>query len=69
MRKSAEWIRHSHAFQDDEFECAACGAVTDAPYDNCPECEADMEGEISDPTWVEEMAFLNEIMRTEDDEL
>ncbi len=67
MNDTAEWIRRTHAFRSDEYECSACEAKTDAPFETCPACGRIMEGEIYDPSWVEEMAFLHEIMNTDDD--
>ena len=68
MGNTAEWIRHTHAFSSDEYECSACEARTDAPYELCPTCGRKMDGEIYDPSWIEEMAFLHEIMKTDDEE-
>ena len=52
MNQTAEWIRRTHAFSSDEYECSACEAKTDAPYEMCPTCGKKMEGEIYDPSWV-----------------
>ena len=69
MNETAEWIRRTHALWSDEYECSACEARTDAPYERCPFCGAKMEGELYDPSWVEEMAFFNEIMKIDDEDL
>ena len=53
-QKTATWIRRTHLFRRDEYECSACGARTDRPYRTCPRCGAPMKGCRSDASWVDE---------------
>ena len=32
------WIKHSHLFDPDEYECSRCGAVFNKKYPACPNC-------------------------------
>ena len=40
MRRIAgpHWIKHSHLFDPDEYECSRCGAVFKKKYPACPNC-------------------------------
>ena len=59
MERSAYWIRHTHVFRDDEYECSACGCTTTEPYPICPECGSSMDGSKSDLNWIDEMEELD----------
>ncbi len=47
-RITAYWIRHSHLFGKDEYECAACHKVSFEKQRVCPNCSAFMEDCIDD---------------------
>ena len=61
MKKAARWIRHTHLFQKDEYECSACGGKVDKPYRICPRCGMPMKGSNYDPSWVDEMEMIDAI--------
>lgn len=47
MRRIAgpHWIKHSHLFDPDEYECSRCGAVFKKIYLACPNCGTPLEME------------------------
>lgn len=55
---SAYWIKNTHLFEPDDYECSACGRKVDRPYDRCPTCGKDMHGEKDSSSWVDEAAFM-----------
>ena len=59
MKKTARWIRHTHIFRKDEYECSSCGHMTEKPQKTCPECGAKMRGTKYDPSWVDEMEIID----------
>lgn len=61
-KHNAEWIRHTHLFSADEYECSDCGGTTNKPKPTCPHCGASMGGEQYDPSWVDEAAMLDIIL-------
>ena len=61
-KNKAQWIRHTHLFSADEYECSNCGATVAKPKPTCPKCGADMGGEKYDPSWVDEAAMLDIIL-------
>ena len=61
-KHNAQWIRHTHLFSADKYECSACGATVDKPKPTCPKCGASMGGEKVDPSWVDEAAMLDLIL-------
>ena len=58
-RDHTHWIRHTHLFSADEYECSACGETTGKPQPTCPHCGASMGGEKYDPSWVDEAAIMD----------
>ena len=54
-KKTARWIRHSHLFKKDEYECSSCARRADKPYKTCPSCGAIMKGSKYEPDWIDEM--------------
>ena len=54
--KKAKWIKHTHIFKADEYECPCCHAVCDEPYKTCPVCRSSMGGSSYDASWIDEMA-------------
>ena len=57
--KKARWIRHTHIFGKDEYECASCGYSAEKPYKTCPNCGCLMQGAKYDPSWVDEMEGID----------
>ncbi len=53
--KDAHWIRHTHLFRRDAYECFACGCRAEKPWKTCPRCGLPMKGSKYDPSWVDEM--------------
>ncbi len=62
MKRSPDWIRHTHLFRADDYECRYCGYETDKPYRYCPACGMEMRGTKYDPSWVDEAAMLDIIL-------
>ena len=58
-RKSAYWIQHTSVFHEDEYECSACGYISDRPYTPCPNCGHPMKETKYDPSWVDEMEAMD----------
>ena len=52
------WIRKTHLFDPDDYECSHCGAKTDRPYSRCPVCGVEMLGQKDGESWVDEAAFF-----------
>ncbi|MBQ9826785.1 MAG: hypothetical protein IJM61_06365 [Firmicutes bacterium] len=61
QRRVAYWTQRTHIFRSDEYECSACGAKTDRPYKRCPNCRAIMKSARYDPSWVDEIEFMDAI--------
>ncbi len=60
--KDPHWIRHTHVFEPDDYECSACGHMSPAPAKKCPACGETMLG-LEDPQdWVDEMAEMDIIL-------
>lgn len=58
-KNNATWIRHTHLFSADDYECTACGYTVNKPQPTCPHCGAVMGGEKYNPSWVDEAAMLD----------
>ncbi|MBQ6263694.1 MAG: hypothetical protein IJK58_09290 [Clostridia bacterium] len=61
MVKKARWIRKTHLFRRDEYECSACGYRAKKPSPKCPRCGAAERGVKYDPSWVDEMEDFDAI--------
>ena len=61
MSKSARWIRRTHLFSRDDYECSACHARADKPYSACPNCHTPMSGSRYDSSWVDEIEMMDAI--------
>ena len=61
-KNNATWIRHTHLFSADDYECSVCGHTATKPQPVCPHCGAVMGGEKYDPSWVDEAAVLDIIL-------
>lgn len=59
------WIKHSHLFDPDEYECSRCHAVFTEKYSSCPNCESSLNTEREEQDWVDEAEELDWIL--EDD--
>lgn len=56
---TAHWVQHTHLFRPDEYECSRCCSMSQKPYSVCPACDADMISSKYDPSWVDEMEFMD----------
>lgn len=59
MKNSAHWIRHTHVFRSDEYECSNCGNTVAKPKKTCPNCGCTMRGSKGDLGWVDEMEAID----------
>ena len=59
---NAVWIKHTHLFVDDEYECSRCGRISDRPYRQCPHCNTDMTKIEDDQTWIEEAEIMDDLL-------
>ena len=57
----ARWIRHSHLFRADSYECSRCRYSCGDRYERCPGCDSLMTGEKYDPEWVDELEAFDAI--------
>ena len=57
--QTAYWIKNTHLFDPDDYECSACGRRVRRPADTCPDCGADMTGQRGGHDWTEDAAFLD----------
>ncbi|MBO4627659.1 MAG: hypothetical protein J5645_06765 [Lachnospiraceae bacterium] len=55
MKQHPHWIRRTHVFRNDEFECSVCGARAERAARCCPKCGAAMKGVKSDSGWIDEL--------------
>ena len=51
-RKEGHWIKSTHFFGKDTFECSSCGREFKEHLDRCPRCGAYMRGMLS--AWEEQ---------------
>ena len=61
MKNTAYWIRQTHLFRKEAFECSACGYLAGTPDASCPRCGAKMKGSEYGRSWVDEMAGFEAI--------
>jgi len=59
-KKKGKWIRISHIFRADEYECSECGEVVRKPTACCPCCETEMKIK-TDAGWVDELEAISAI--------
>ena len=64
-KENPHWIRHTHFFDPDDYECSRCGRRFREKRPACPHCGAPMTGEKEKEDWVDELEELSWIM--EDD--
>ena len=59
MIKKSYWIQREHLFDPVEYVCSVCGAASEEPWEECPECGAKMKKEKYDPVYVDEAEMLD----------
>ncbi|MCR4689298.1 MAG: hypothetical protein K5745_07095 [Saccharofermentans sp.] len=67
-RPSGKWIRQSHFFGGDTFECSVCGRELSSASSTCPKCGADMNG-IADKYDLREIKQRRDDIEEEFDEI
>ena len=60
------WIKHTHLFDPDEYECSRCGAVFQKRYTVCPNCGAAPGAQKEEQDWVDEAEELSWILDDDD---
>ena len=53
------WIRHTHFFGPDEWECSNCRSRFSKKHPSCPNCGKTMTGEKEKEDWVDELEMLS----------
>ena len=53
------WIKHSHLFGPDEYECSACRAVFRRALPACPNCGAKPRKVVDRKEWIDEQEQMN----------
>ncbi len=56
------WIKHSHLYDPDEYECSNCHAVFGDRYPSCPNCGSSLTTEREEQDWVDEAEELDWIL-------
>ena len=51
---SPHWIKHSHLFGADEYECSQCGAVFKRESSVCPNCGMALRLILDNQEWIDE---------------
>ncbi len=59
------WIKHTHLFDPDEYECSRCGKRFRRKTAACPNCGIFLRREKDDLGWIDEEEELDMIL--EDD--
>lgn len=62
MKNTAHWIRQTHLFGKDEYQCSACGFLAGKPAAACPRCGTKMKGAKYDSSWVDEISAFDAIV-------
>ena len=65
MNQTPHWIRHSHFFGSDEYECSRCGKVFTQKGKVCPNCGVTLRSEKDDLGWIDELEELDMILDDE----
>lgn len=61
-RNNPHWIKHTHVFDPDDYECSVFGQHFRNPSSKCPSCGVFLMG-VDDPQdWVDEMEELDIIL-------
>ena len=71
MRKIKEphWIKHSHLFDPDEYECSACGVVYRRSFASCPNCGATLWIVYDTQEWIDEEDEMNWLLEDDDQDM
>lgn len=56
------WIKNSHLFDPDEYECSRCHAVFKNKYPSCPNCGSTPIAEREEQDWVDEAEKISWIL-------
>ncbi len=59
MIKKSYWIQREHLFDPVEYVCSVCGAASEKPWEECPECGTKMKKVKYDPVYVDEAEMLD----------
>lgn len=70
MRRNREsgWIKHSHLFDPDDYECPCCGKCFKNTYHTCPSCGNIVLGQSlrTQDDWVDEAEELDWLLDDDD---
>ena len=61
-RRNPHWIKHTHVFDPDDYECSVCGEHFRNPSPKCPACGALLMETYDPQDWVDEMEELDIIL-------
>ena len=64
--REPHWIKHSHLFGSDEYECSECGAVYRRIFASCPNCGTVLHIVYDTQEWVDEEDEMNWLLEDED---
>ena len=53
------WIKRTHLFDPDEYECSKCGKRFPDTHSVCPNCGVPMRGIEDNQDWVDEAEELD----------
>ena len=59
------WIKHSHLFDPDEYECSNCHGTYQKKYPSCPSCGTNLTAEREEEDWIDEAEELDWILDDE----
>lgn len=65
MKKNKSgWIKHSHLFDPDDYECPVCGKRFANIHTVCPSCGSTISGlsKQNKPDWIDEAEELDWIL-------
>ena len=57
--KKPHWIMREHLCDPVKYICSVCGAASEEPWEECPECGAKMKKVKYDPVYVDEAEILD----------
>ncbi len=65
-RNNPHWIKRTHVFDPDEYECSVCGRRFRNSSSRCPGCGASLIWTDDPQDWVDEMMELEMILDDDD---